>query len=562
MPPSGKYFVGRRRELRELLQFFRSGKPGVLVITGLGGVGKTALVQRFITRLTSRDDTGLDGLFFWSFYQNPDPNDFFEHLNNYFHNPINAADDTIDLSGISSSLKTAGRFVLVLDGFEQVQQTVDSDFGALKAPKFESFISTLESGIGTVQCLITTRHPLKLSAIDDHRELVLDELSGAEALKLLYFSGLNLPAKALSELIQQYGKHPLTLQILGAYLANEKETDFSLKRLLSFDTNRDTNRNSLLNILQVSLDRLNPEQKEILEIISTYPEGIKIVSLKDVLLYLHHKGGLSEISYTDENCVNRLIQELSQYSFVMITKDGFCTIHPIIRNYVQSISDQIQSGDKVGEFESDNRAGRKELFETIFSVIATGNIGQDEIAKLIDHLNNDESEEAFALQRLLEAASTIHKVSIQDDQTEQDRPQVFISYVRDDSDSVAQLRAGLEKNQIDVWQDKDRLFPGVRWKQEIREAIKNGDFFIACFSEKYWSRKKTYMNEELALAIEELRLRPSERLWFIPVLLGPCEIPNRPIGAGETLYDIQHVELYKEWEQGVEKIVRSIFNSI
>ncbi len=51
------------------------------------------------------------------------------------------------------------------------------------------------------------------------------------------------------------------------------------------------------------------------------------------------------------------------------------------------------------------------------------------------------------------------------------------------------------------------------------------------------------MNEELTVAIEELRLRPTDRAWFIPVLLDDCEVPDRSIGAGETLRTLQWIKL-------------------
>jgi outer membrane receptor protein involved in Fe transport len=41
------------------------------------------------------------------------------------------------------------------------------------------------------------------------------------------------------------------------------------------------------------------------------------------------------------------------------------------------------------------------------------------------------------------------------------------------------------------------------------------------------------MNEELALAIEPLRLMPNDRAWFIPVALDHSEIPRLAIGAGQ-----------------------------
>lgn len=66
------------------------------------------------------------------------------------------------------------------------------------------------------------------------------------------------------------------------------------------------------------------------------------------------------------------------------------------------------------------------------------------------------------------------------------------------------------------------------------------------------------MNEELTLAIEELRQRPADQSWFIPVLLNECEVPKRRIGASESLQSIQYVCLYENWEKGIEQILSVI----
>lgn len=135
---------------------------------------------------------------------------------------------------------------------------------------------------------------------------------------------------------------------------------------------------------------------------------------------------------------------------------------------------------------------------------------------------------------------------------------VFISYVKEDSTIVNKLVDQLNAHGIDTWVDKSSLAPGARWKTSIRHAIEDGDFFIACFSESYNNRAKTYMNEELTFAIEQLRLRPMSRIWFIPVKITECEIPDREIGAGETLNSFHYVELFRNWNDGIKKIVRAI----
>lgn len=134
-------------------------------------------------------------------------------------------------------------------------------------------------------------------------------------------------------------------------------------------------------------------------------------------------------------------------------------------------------------------------------------------------------------------------------------PSVFVSYIRQDFEAASRIAAVLTEFEVTVWLDKTSIKPGLRWQDQIRQGISDGDFFLACFSKAYISRKKSYMNEELTLAIEELRLRPTDRAWFIPVKLTDCEIPDRSIGAGESFRSIQWVDLYIDWTTGMEKVL-------
>jgi HEAT repeat protein len=66
------------------------------------------------------------------------------------------------------------------------------------------------------------------------------------------------------------------------------------------------------------------------------------------------------------------------------------------------------------------------------------------------------------------------------------------------------------------------------------------------------------MNEEITLAIEELRQRPTDQGWFIPVLLDDVDIPNRSIGAGDTLRSLQWVRLNEDWSDGISRVLSAV----
>lgn len=138
---------------------------------------------------------------------------------------------------------------------------------------------------------------------------------------------------------------------------------------------------------------------------------------------------------------------------------------------------------------------------------------------------------------------------------------VFISYVKENRQVIERLVAELERRGVSTWLDRKDIKPGQRWAGVIRKGIRDGLFFIACFSAEYHQRDKSYMNEELTIAIEELRQRSTDSSWFIPVKVSPCDIPDRSIGAGETLRDLQWVELYDDWDNGIARILSVILSS-
>ncbi len=98
---------------------------------------------------------------------------------------------------------------------------------------------------------------------------------------------------------------------------------------------------------------------------------------------------------------------------------------------------------------------------------------------------------------------------------------------------------------VRVWRDTVDLWPGQDWRSRIRDAITNGALvFIACFSRASTARQVSFQNEELTLAISEMRNRPPDVPWLIPVRLDDCPVPDRDIGGGRTLASIQRADLF------------------
>lgn len=231
-----------------------------------------------------------------------------------------------------------------------------------------------------------------------------------------------------------------------------------------------------------------------------------------------------------------------------LRKDGD-DIPTLIGNYVHS-----KSGDGFGERQVviSPKAMRKlialdykkenilELYETLERTLSLAG-SEDEI--LEEHILVEKKEETMIEKT---GDSTLY---------------VFLSYAKEDSVFIDQLQKDLEYYGIKTWRDRDKLYAGMRWKAAIRKAVKDGALFIACFSKASEGRSRSYMYEELNLAVEEMRLRPKDRAWFIPVRLNQCEVPDWDIGGGETLSDIQYLDLFTDWEKSITTLVSVIKNA-
>lgn len=136
----------------------------------------------------------------------------------------------------------------------------------------------------------------------------------------------------------------------------------------------------------------------------------------------------------------------------------------------------------------------------------------------------------------------------------------FISYVREDSADVDAVQKALEEAGIPVWRDTSSLWPGEDWRAKIRDAISSDSLvFIACFSTHSAARKRSYQNEELLLAIGQLRQRQPDDPWLIPVRFDDCDVPDYELSPGRTLASINRADLFgPDREQATRRLIEAV----
>lgn len=128
---------------------------------------------------------------------------------------------------------------------------------------------------------------------------------------------------------------------------------------------------------------------------------------------------------------------------------------------------------------------------------------------------------------------------------------VFISYAKEDFGIAKKLYYDLKLKGVNPWMDSEDILPGQNWRNEIANAIKNCSFFITMLSSISVS-KKGYVQKEQTLALDFLDEFPVGEVYIIPVRLDACE-PIHP-----KLKDLQWVDLFQSYKNGVEKILKVI----
>jgi len=139
----------------------------------------------------------------------------------------------------------------------------------------------------------------------------------------------------------------------------------------------------------------------------------------------------------------------------------------------------------------------------------------------------------------------------QQEQREKSAGRVFLSYAREDFETAKRLCNDLRQVGIDVWFDKDSLLPGQNWKTAIRQAIKGSRFFIALLSNSSVN-KRGFVQKELKHAFEIFDEFPESSVFVIPIRLDNCT------PTSENLQKLHWIDIFDNWEEGVEQILKTI----
>ncbi len=340
-------FVGRRDELDRLDAWAHDPSVRTFGITGLGGLGKTSLVGRWIRHFGGIRRRPIRGVFFWSFYSDRSVGNFLEGLRRFaevelgFEEsrqalPIDAAVAVIRLIPL----------LVVLDGLEVLQESPeDLAYGTLLDLDLRDFLVACCRVEHRGLVVLTSRFPFRdLSRYlgISYRALALERLIAEDGALLLARCGVEGTAEARGEVSRKLEGHPLALRVFAAALATQADRDPTRLLTVLFERSAmdesEPLQGKICRMLAFYEEHLPAHRKALMRLISLFRSPIDQGTLKRLAKKLPAtRDILGDLSNPILKCY---LQELRSEQLVLReqsrgTGDLF-SCHPILRDHFRA----------------------------------------------------------------------------------------------------------------------------------------------------------------------------------------------------------------------------------
>ncbi len=339
-------FFGRTAELHLLHEALASAAVSLVALIGPGGQGKTAIVQHWLSELSSRPSTA-DGVVLWSFYRGKDGDlclrQLLADVTGAAVLPEASASYCVDKL---LSLLRHDRWVVVLDGLEVVQYESGPWLGRLIHPELGRLLEEIAIEPSPSLIVVTTRFPLPDLERRRHARLVhLDSLDPASASGLLQSLGVKGSEADMQAAADFCGRHAKAVELLGTYLSHYHRGEAAGFRTLPEPNRSDLagEEQQVARVLAAHQAALPAESQDIVALAIAFREPVTLARLIDYLrsdpvqVLLHRTWGRTYPAFTERptgwlgSTVRRLMDLRLLEEVDAGTQGRVIDAHPLVR---------------------------------------------------------------------------------------------------------------------------------------------------------------------------------------------------------------------------------------
>jgi len=389
--PPEENFVGREEYLDTVTSWYKNPEVRIGALIGWGGVGKSAMVRKWYDGLEA-NKIKPDGIFWWGFYRNAFLEQFLNALLRY------VSGGQIEPETIKGTWEKVdrikeyigqGAYLIILDGLEQMQEGESGDeFGKMahrECTELLHYLADVPKASGL--CLITTRYPLK--DLDDWHErsyenLPLVDLSIPDALSMLKKRGVNGSDEDMTEIINRYRGHALSLTSVAGYLNRYYGGDIKHAPKVEFVLSDKERFKDVNKLLSRYAEKMSDAERVFLNIFSLFRQEVTERDFAEVFRKRIEGAGfndvivkMSELDFRD------LSGGLVDWRLISCDeKKKLYTTHPLIKGYFESDfekKDKKLCHKRIYEYFGENAPERAKtleemqpLFEQVYHGCAAG----------------------------------------------------------------------------------------------------------------------------------------------------------------------------------------------
>lgn len=334
--PGAPMFVGRESEL-ELLRDFRRTPGGVFSLVGIGGAGKTAVLKKFLDE--TLESNTYDGVLVWSFYDDPDTNAFLRAAVEYVSGEVSQdASGTGWFHALKQCLEDGARYLFILDGLERVQRSftdAQGIYGELEDALLRGFLLRLLASSINSQAILTSRFPV--SDLDrwmrkGYTSLDIDQLGLDAAFHILRsVHGVQGDDRVLKNLTNQFGRHALTIDLLGGAIARFYQGDPTTVLRLKIQDTSDSSVARLSSVLNLYQELLSQAELDLMSRLCVFRFGVTLESLVDIFLTNADAAGSLAGCPIEE--LETIVTTLTNVHLCSKEPSGKFSVHPAVRDH-------------------------------------------------------------------------------------------------------------------------------------------------------------------------------------------------------------------------------------